>query len=373
MATLNAPAVVVVPATSSLAAPVRVDYGSGVDLAIRERVNGGGWRTRQIPQNQQSDLRNGRYVVSVTPGQKYEAEAYRRDSLPPGFPANVAGVDRLAVVASRAILASGSTRFPLTEPFNPEVGGTYWWARVATPPLSTFVLVQVGLEPPTRDGDGFLRMPTTISHMEFNEATVHSIEVEPLIPGTQYHYVVTILDVGSAASTGRWEQQSGSFTTKQRTTFINFKQLVVTDDSDPNSSAGPGRFAFQIRETGRNQSSRVERDFQFTIKSFTDKAPKNIIDLSPYGLAHIVSPKPLTPETEHLGISLRGVEEDASAFFDPDDIAETPYGTAVRLELPTGRFKESFAGRQQTVHAQPRTSADLLRFHVHIEYAAFYS
>ena len=87
--------------------------------------------------------------------------------------------------------------------------------------------------------------------------------------------------------------------------------------------------------------SRVDRDFQFTIQSFTDKAPQNVIDLSPYGLAHVVSPKPLTPQTEHLGIALRGVEEDTGVFFDTDDIAETLFGTASKLELPTGRLRRT--------------------------------
>ncbi len=119
--------------------------------------------------------------------------------------------------------------------------------------------------------------------------------------------------------------------------------------------------------------SRVDRDFQFTIQSFTDKAPQNVIDLSPYGLAHVVSPKPLTPQTEHLGIALRGVEEDTGVFFDTDDIAETLFGTASKLELPTGRYKENFTGKIQKIYALPRSGADDFTFHVHVEYAAFYS
>ena len=91
MALLTAPAIVIVPAMSA-SAPAKVEYASGVDLTIRERINGLPWRLRSL-ETPPNDLRHGSYDVFLKPGEKYEAEAYRRDTIPPGFPADATGTD----------------------------------------------------------------------------------------------------------------------------------------------------------------------------------------------------------------------------------------------------------------------------------------
>ncbi|WP_439358833.1 hypothetical protein [Bradyrhizobium sp. DASA03007] len=359
---LSAPPLITAAPTGYASATVT--YKTDVFLKIRERIVGQPWRPVGLDGS-------GNHPITLKAGQKYEAEAFdARDVDPvswPNYPNDPRRVDPKDQIAVRAIAGTGPL---LREPATPDVGGTYAFFRVATGTVASFAVVQIGKTPPVADASGFQTMANAEQTLESEGLTVHEFEVAPLVPTSSFNYLVTILDVGTPTSTGTWQQVSGTFTTKQRVATIILSKLVITDDSDPNSVAGPGRFAFQIRESGKPQPT-VVKDWQFTISSFTDKAPNNQIDLSPYGLATVLGPKPLTADTDGIGIALRCVEEDASAFWDTDDIAETPYGTAVWLDIPTGRFKENVSTTQK-IQALPRTSADLLKFHVHVDYTIAY-
>lgn len=364
--------IVVIPTGSAFATPL-VTYTSSVDIIIREQINGGGWRLRS------TDFPNsataGSFSPPLRPGFKYEVEGYRSNSVSPSFPNDPTGADPVGGLTIRAIMAGSSTNF-LTEPIGPEVGGTYCWVRIAAGSVPTFATLQVGSSAPAVDASGLLIIPNAEHAIESDEKLAHELEAEPLRPGSNFFFVATALDTGSPSSTGRFFQASGPITTKQRVATILLKELVVTDDSDPGAFgtpglAGPGRFAFQIREMGAGQST-VFKDFSFTISQFTDKAPNNKIDLSPYGTAALIPGKPLIETNEFIGIALRGVEEDASTFFDTDDIAETPFGLATTLVLPTGRFKENVSGKKQKTAAPPRSAAHQFSFHVNVEFSVIH-
>jgi hypothetical protein len=384
MPIFTAPLLVVIPADES-DTPAEVLYVSDLELAIRWRVNGGTWTAQALDQPNELDAAGqpspdtalrGEFSVSVPRGGKVEIEAWplRGAQRSKSWPESIGSSDRLEAITIRGVRDKVPFRF--SEPFAPEIGGTYWWARVAVVASSPWVRLQIGFQAPV-SVNGVLEIPDAHPSTEklSDEAPVHELEIDTLLPGNDYFFVLTVADAGSTGSSGDWQQFSGPFKTLQRGAAIFFKEIVFTNAGD-SGDGGPGAFAFQIREYGSYlpgttaPPDNVLRDFSFTIQHFNDG---EVVDLSPYGTAYLIAPKKVTPESEYIGVHLRGVEHDE--WPDLSDVSTTLFNRTVRLNFPRGRFKEDFSNRIEKIYATYKgrgAGQDEFEFYVNVQYSSLY-
>jgi hypothetical protein len=84
--------------------------------------------------------------------------------------------------------------------------------------------------------------PDDIESSNFAQSgTTHHAQLNKLIPGRHYYYVISAHDNKS----GLWHKKGGTFNTLRRKVTVKFKKLWITDDSD-GGSAGDLRFGFYI-------------------------------------------------------------------------------------------------------------------------------
>lgn len=376
---LSAPLLIIIPAGQN-EAPAGVSYDSPfIDLGIRWRLNGGPWRSQGLNRPNELDAtgqpspdttRKGEFFISVSRGGKVEIEAWPLDNirLVNNWPVGTGNADRLDALTILGV--RDRVEFRLSEPFAPEVGGTYWWARVAVIASSPWVRLQIGFKRPVSN-NGILEIPDVIPEREqiSDEAPVHELEVDTLLPGNELFYVLTIADVGSTGSGGDWQQLSGAFKTLQRGALIFIKEIKFTNAGD-SGDGGPGSFAFQIREGGFQVSDTLLKDFSFTIQHFNDG---ETVDLSPHGTAFLIAPKKVTPSSKQILIHLRGVEHDG--WPDVSDVSTSLFNQPVSLDFPSGRFKEKFTDKMQKIHATyggRGSGKDEFAFHVNVQYSSIY-
>jgi hypothetical protein len=387
MAVLNTPTPLVMVKAGALTAPALVTYKSPSpiqDLAIRQRKNAGPWTDRlKEPLPDDDTLTSGEYYEALSPGDRYQAEAYDKVSVAKqGFPESVGSADRLGEVTIFALRAP--TTFPLTEPFGPEVGGTYMWGRVSTIPRKTWARLEVGSARPELDENGVLSRIKDPLHAKTSDIKeVHEFEIAPLLPGNRFFYVLTIADVGvvdqngQLVSDGSWQQIIGEFTTLLRKVDVSLKDLVIQHPGDDDDWSDKVRFAFQIRE---GDPHTVVNDRVFNLGQVTANPPYNKIDLATnYPCSATIGPKAIpSDKAGMIRIHLLGVEEDTGPlnigfFFDPDDVAEVIPQSGQPLNFPSGRFKEAVNADVEKIAASVNDQDDEFSFYVTVEYSVSYS
>lgn len=351
------PPLVLVPSTRS-SEPTIISYNyTRISVRIWERLNGSPWSRRRIDVE---DAEVGSFDVHLRPGDKYEVRAYLAQALVnPNDPPTENEKQPLDSLVVRAL-----KQFPVTNLLSElpasDIGGTYFAFKLATGSAPTYAIMQLGQEPPITDAFGPPVIPKPELTLESEGKTLHQLQATPLLPGKRYFATVYVSN-----AQGDWQFFTLDIHTKQRTVSIQFKELVILDDSDPNSLGNNGRFRFQIYAVG-DVPRRLLKQFDFQIDDFTDKAPANRISLADLGFSHVV-----TPANHDIGISLHGIEEDG--WFETDDIAETTFGLPVKLRLPFGQFKESVVDAKQTISAYERQDDDDLRFDVNVTFTVSYS
>lgn len=160
-------------------------------------------------------------------------------------------------------------------------GGTFVRQRLATtePARMRF---QIGRQPPVADSNGFLRLPNVSTEKTSAFASLHDVELAPLVPGTRYNALTLLV-----TPRGDWQAIPAVFRTKRHKVTVQFKNFVVHNDSDEDPHGVGDEAEVSV---GVFVGENLIRHFHWGPGDFSDVAGANKIPVS-YS-AEVVGPDP---------------------------------------------------------------------------------
>jgi hypothetical protein len=184
--------------------------------------------------------------------------------------------------------------------------------------------------------------------------TNHELEIAPLLPGHLFASTVLLTN-----RRGEWQSLMELFATLQRTVTVQFAELHVINDGDPHATANV-QISYEISEGDLGQ---VVWRFVTPFQQVSDPDRYAL----PAHLSHEIGPKPITEDTQTIGIRVAGQDEDSWI----EGATENAASSIKRLVIPKGRGKETVNNRETTLHAHP-TDGDL-EFEVTLKYSVKYA
>lgn len=242
---------------------------------------------------------------------------------------------------------------------NRDFGGTWYWHHVHTKIPTDIMSIGVSRIKPTIDSNGIphLQSPDGAPTAPLVVTNDHQVEINPLLPGNPYFFVVVVTD-----AFGNWEVKQEEFTTFRRKLTVQFPTVHIFNDGDP-SSYGEGEFWFRVYFGGpRNQN--VIEDFHLPTQDIDDWGKTD--RPYPVGFAHVGSLAVVNPGQEAVWVSSWGVEHDG--IFEPDERARSRDKT---LGLPAGRNVEEVSNASVTLDCVT-TSNDDFHYGVDVRWSVSY-
>lgn len=209
-----------------------VKYDATQSIILWRRLNGATWTRENLIEDATSaaqaaelEKRGKRTTPNLKAGEFVEYGIVAEQSLDP----NAAGfsLGRFLAYVLIDVLLLPSTLVAANPDSGLFPGGTFVRKRVETS-VKTRFRMQVGREAPLAAGpNGFLSLPNPLGERTSSLATLHDVEVAPLVPGSA-HVALTLL----IAETGAWQIVVEDFKTKRRKVTIQFKKFKVLNDGD---------------------------------------------------------------------------------------------------------------------------------------------
>jgi hypothetical protein len=331
-----------------------------VDLAVRARIRAlqDGLRPEDdTPEFRERLLSAGRFNSPfLAAGSFYEVRMFDTSRVP--FDPNVDG-DRqfLRSVEVFGLCATPSGR-PLLNDRTFEVGGTFAVFTAFAADL-TRMKSWAGTTAPVADGrGGFVLDRPEATSTSAGLSVIHSHELTPLRPGTDYFLLVRLSD-----RLGNWEFVPMTVRTKRRLCIVTYDLLRVFNDGDPGSAGNAYYDLVTVEEPGTAPGERLYARFPPTGELVLgDGASASL------GVSHIFGPKNLMPGAGAIRVFVRGHDVDREPWPLPDseETASNFDGAGpatlgvlgTYLDIPFGRGTETVLGARRTINTAPEAEGD---------------
>jgi hypothetical protein len=353
LAAANNP-IIVVKASGATSGSTTVSYEKERDEALFEKVPGGTWAEVNVHvRTGLGDVadRAGSYVVTLKPGQIYEAWVSDRANGP-------LSADPLPQAVLK-LFCLWDMRTDLITDKNSSTGGTWHAHQIATSRPTSLVAIGASRKPPVTSGigppvivtpDGGPAAPTGVSMN-------HLVQLLPLLPGNHYFFTAVVADAG-----GEWDVLNEEFDTLRRKLTVEFPTIHIFNDGDP-FDHGEGEFWFRVY-AGTRQQPNVIQDFHLPTQDIDDWGETD----RPYsvGFAHLGAPETVKPGREGVLVGSWGVEHDGA--LESDEGA----GGDATLPLPAGRFVETVLNSTFRMDCPVTTTDDDFHYGVDVKWSVEY-
>jgi len=341
-----------------MAGTSRIDYDSLDPVVIWHRFNLGTW-TRlnlfKLVGTKNADHKGRFQTDPLTPGDLRQYRMYQDAAIDPNLVSDAQFTYRQVDI--QAFVLQPDARDWIRDG-NTQVGGTFYFRQIATPPRLTTIRAEVSPFPPFTDKYGQLQFKAPEQVLQSFLTTNHVFELKPLLPGTPYYATFRMSD-----SKGNWYYVFEKFITLQRKVTVALDSIYIDNDGDPFSS-GEASFSVKVYE-GDNQIDEVAfGDDEFSV---TDGQTVAITHQT------VVGPKQVTQASYSIGLNASGTEYDG--WLESDEHADTwgsPPDLKRQLDFPAGRFVEQMTNQAFSVEAIPGSVDDDFRFTVKGRYSVEY-
>lgn len=317
-----------------------------------ERMPGSGWSLINVHvRTGQGDIadRTGQFPITLKPGQSYDIGIYEQDHGP-------LSSDPINLLRLKVYCILKRSNVTLITDENRNTGGTWHWHQIATNVPTSIVTIGVSQKASFLDSDGIPRLkdmegaPTAA----LGTTTNHLVEINPLLPGNHYFFLVVVTDAA-----GNWDSRREEFSTLRRKMTVEFPTIHIYNDGDP-GSVGEGEFWFRVLE-----GQQVLQEFHLPTQDIDDWGET---DRSySVGFAHIGIPTVVTPGTQNVKVFSTGIEHDG--IFESDEGAGL---VTVNLPLPVGRFIEKVNNNKFIMDCPPSTVDDDFHYGVEVRWSVDY-
>lgn len=338
-----------------------IAYDSPDPVVMWQRVNLGFWKRLNLFKlvevgTKDADHR-GKFVSDpLAPGDFMQYRIYTDAAIDP----NLVPDNQYAYIEARiAALLLKPDPSDWIRDGNADVGGTFFFRQIATPPILTTIRAEISQDPPFTDKFGQLQFKNVVASALSVLSTNHLLELKPLLPGTPHFCAFRLSD-----AKGRWFYLEEKPVTLKRRVSVWIDSLYVDNDGDP---LGRGEASFNI--------TTYEGDKEIDQIAFGNDAYE-VTDGQTVPLNHLIvlGPKQITPANHAVGINAAGTEYDG--WLESDEHADTwgyPPDLRRQLDFPAGRFVEQVNDQAFTVPAVPGSVNDDFQFTVNGRYSVDYS
>ncbi len=318
-----------------------------------ERPPASGWsKTNVHVLTGQGDIADtvGEYPVNLKPGDIYEVGIFEKNQGP--INADPIPLTKLKVFC----LWKKPKERDLIIHQNRGSGGTWHLHQIATKVPTNIVSIGVSQKSPFLDADGIprLKYPEGAATAPFILTQNHLIEINPLLPGNHYFFIVVVTD-----SFGNWDMKQEEFDTLRRKLTVEFPTLHIYNDGDPNG-VGEGEFWFTVYE-----GDQIDRDFHLPTQDIDDWGETD--RPYPVGFAYLGMPKSIEKRKEKVKVMSTGIEHDG--------ILESDEGAGfnpVFLPIPSGRFVENVKNQMFLMDCPTSTVGDDFHYGVEVRFSVEY-
>ena len=242
------PALACVP-PGHTSAPVQVSYEAAqepVRVWYREHIPPGGlWDYIRDPNNpgKPIDPMKGSFARNLPPNQVVELELHPADST---IDRNLPNFSLTPLASAVAFAFAGRPpdgKWGIDGP-RIDVGGTYAAFTFYTTADVTAV-ISVSTDAPAENPCRFTTFPASaivLREQDQNPTKLHAITVEPLLPGTDYHYILETFH-----KDGYYVMKQGKLTTLRRKISGQVTAIFIEDDGD-NTGTGEARITVAVYE-----------------------------------------------------------------------------------------------------------------------------
>ncbi|RDI59529.1 hypothetical protein [Microvirga subterranea] len=359
--------------TPSDTVTTNVHYESPWSISVWRRFVGKGWIKEDLISGAASaaeaaerEKKGTLTTPPLTPGQVIEYAIFPQGVDPNGLPPDTKRFDDTVTIF--ALLKDSNVDLIASHPdAGSQTGGTFRFRLVATTG-PTFCVMQVGqTEPAKFQNSQYFIMDDAERVLSSGPGNLHSLEAEPLVPGTTYFELTRLSD-----TKGNWQFINEKFDTKLRKVKLEFRKFVVHDDGDFDTLSiqndGEAKIWFQIYQDKKKiwEETWGEGDI-------SDEQNENEVFVN---LAKDIDPERFDGNDRRIGIGVEGKEYDCDAIFfcsTENSGIQPKYPSKDRIawiDFPTGRGKEVVnppaADTNLTAQARPNPDDGSLHFTVHI-------